>query len=88
MNRFARLCIPNAFQGNDVIGIVAAFTFQHEWKNYKWSSGILAKRMGLDTKEVYQDFADNVIDGIQPVPTGVWALGEVQAKGCGYIFAG
>lgn len=51
-------------------------------------SGILAKRMGLDTKEVYQDFADNVIDGIQPVPTGVWALGEVQAKGCGYIFAG
>ena len=44
--------------------------------------------MNLDADEVYQDFKNHIIDGIQIVPTGVWALGEVQAKGCGYIYAG
>ena len=51
-------------------------------------SGIFAKKMNLDADEVYQDFENHIIDGIQIVPTGVWALGEVQAKGCGYIYAG
>ena len=51
-------------------------------------SGIFAKKMNLDADEVYQDFKNHIIDGIQIVPTGVWALGEVQAKGCGYIYAG
>ena len=51
-------------------------------------SGVVAKRMNLKADEVFQDFKDHVIEGIQIVPTGVWALGEVQAKGCGYIFAG
>ena len=51
-------------------------------------SGVVAKRMNLNADEVFQDFKDHVIEGIQIVPTGVWALGEVQAKGCGYIFAG
>ena len=51
-------------------------------------SGIIAKRMNLDSYEVYNEFKDHIIEGIQTVPTGVWALGEVQAKGCGYIFAG
>ena len=44
--------------------------------------------MNLDSYEVYNEFKDHIIEGIQTVPTGVWALGEVQAKGCGYIFAG
>ena len=51
-------------------------------------SGIIAKRMKLDSEDVFKDFKDHIIEGIQIVPTGVWALGEVQAKGCGYIFAG
>lgn len=51
-------------------------------------SGIIAKRMNLDADEVFQDFKNHIIEGVQIVPTGVWALGEVQAKGCGYIFAG
>ena len=33
--------------------------------------------------------AQNAIyPGIQVVPSGVWALGRAQQKGCGYIFAG
>ena len=51
-------------------------------------SGIIAKRMDLDSEEVFQDFKNHIIEGIQIVPTGVWALGEVQSKGCGYIYAG
>jgi intracellular sulfur oxidation DsrE/DsrF family protein len=51
-------------------------------------SGIFAKRMDMNPEEVYEDFKNHLIDGVQMVPTGVWALGEVQAKGCGYIFAG
>ena len=51
-------------------------------------SGIIAKRMKLDPEDVFKDFKDHIVEGIQIVPTGVWALGEVQAKGCGYIFAG
>jgi intracellular sulfur oxidation DsrE/DsrF family protein len=51
-------------------------------------SGIIAKRKSLDSDKVFQDFKDHIIEGIQIVPTGVWALGEVQAKGCGYIYAG
>jgi len=51
-------------------------------------SGIIAKRKSLDPDKVFQDFKDHIIEGIQIVPTGVWALGEVQAKGCGYIYAG
>jgi len=29
-----------------------------------------------------------VLPDIQIVPSGVWALGRAQQKGCGYIFAG
>lgn len=51
-------------------------------------SGFIAKGMGLDATEVYNDFVSGVLPDIQIVPSGVWALGRAQAKGCGYIFAG
>ena len=51
-------------------------------------SGIIAKRMNLNADEVLEDFKNSIIEGVQIVPTGVWALGELQAKGCGYIYAG
>jgi len=31
---------------------------------------------------------NGVLPDIQIVPSGVWALGRAQEKGCGYIFAG
>lgn len=51
-------------------------------------SAAAAGMMKLDAKEVRADFMSGILPGIQPVPSGVWALGEAQEKGCGYIFAG
>lgn len=51
-------------------------------------SGAAAQKMGLDPKETYEEWSAAVLPGIQVVPSGVWALGEAQKRGCGYIFAG
>mgnify|MGYP000011319060 FL=1 len=51
-------------------------------------SGAVAQQMGLDPKEVYKEWIKAVLPGVQIVPSGVWALGEAQKRGCGYIFAG
>ncbi len=51
-------------------------------------SAVTAQMMKLDAAEVKKDFASGLLPGIQLVPSGVWALGRAQAKGCGYIFAG
>lgn len=52
-----------------------------------YSAGI-AEGMKKDAAEVKADWMKGVLPGIQPVPSGVWALGRAQEKGCGYIFAG
>ena len=41
-----------------------------------------------DAAEIRKDWVAGLLPGIQPVPSGVWALGRAQEKGCGYIFAG
>ena len=51
-------------------------------------SAAVAGQMGLDPKAVMQEWTDNMIPGIQPVPSGVWALGRAQEHRCAYIFAG
>lgn len=51
-------------------------------------SAMAAQAMKLDANEVYQEWIDGMLPGIQLVPSGVWALGRAQEKGCGYIFAG
>ena len=51
-------------------------------------SSVAAAKMGLDANEVYQEWVDAILPGIQLVPSGVWALGRAQEHGCGYIFAG
>ncbi|EAZ80115.1 hypothetical protein [Algoriphagus machipongonensis] len=51
-------------------------------------SGQIAGAMNLKMEDVYQEFKDGVLPGIQIVPSGVWALGRAQEHGCGYIFAG
>lgn len=51
-------------------------------------SGMAAEKMGMEKEEVYQEWKDAVLPGIQIVPSGVWALSRAQAKDCGYIFAG
>jgi intracellular sulfur oxidation DsrE/DsrF family protein len=51
-------------------------------------SAAVAQGMKIDAAEVRKDFVSGLLPGIQPVPSGVWALGRAQEKGCGYIFAG
>lgn len=51
-------------------------------------SNAVAEKMGLDPKEVYEDWISGVLPGVQVVPSGVWALGRAQEHGCGYIYAG
>jgi hypothetical protein len=51
-------------------------------------SAVAAQNMKLDPAEVKNDFLSGVLPGIQQVPSGVWALGRAQEKGCGYVFAG
>lgn len=50
-------------------------------------SGVVSQKMGLDPKKTYEEWTQAVLPGIQVVPSGVWALGRAQEKGCGYIFA-
>jgi hypothetical protein len=51
-------------------------------------SAAVAQSMNLKHEDVRNDFLKAILPGIQPVPSGVWALGRAQQKGCGYIFAG
>ena len=51
-------------------------------------SAAAAAKMGLKAEDVKKEWVDNVLPGIQIVPSGVWALGRAQEKQCGYIFAG
>jgi intracellular sulfur oxidation DsrE/DsrF family protein len=51
-------------------------------------SAVIAQGGGLKHEDVKKDFTDAILPGIQPVPSGVWALGRAQDHGCGYIFAG
>lgn len=51
-------------------------------------SNAVATKMSLDPTEVYNDWVSGILPNIQPVPSGVWALGRAQEHDCGYIYAG
>lgn len=51
-------------------------------------SAAVAQSMNKDAAEVKKDWVAGLLPNIQPVPSGVWALGRAQDKGCAYIFAG
>jgi intracellular sulfur oxidation DsrE/DsrF family protein len=51
-------------------------------------SAAVAAGMKKDAAEVKKDWLSGLLPGIQPVPSGVWALGRAQEKKCAYIFAG
>lgn len=48
----------------------------------------VADKLGMKADDVKNDWMTNLLPGIQPVPSGVWALGRAQEKGCAYVFAG
>ncbi len=51
-------------------------------------SAAVAQGMGLKAEDVKAEWEKGLLPGIQIVPSGVWALGRAQEKGCAYIFAG
>ncbi|WP_128546853.1 DsrE family protein [Larkinella soli] len=51
-------------------------------------SAAVAQGMNLKADDVKKDWMSGLIPGVQVVPSGVWALGRAQEKGCAYIFAG
>ncbi len=51
-------------------------------------SGVVAKSMNQNPEEVKKDWVAGLLPGVQVVPSGVWAVGRAQEKGCGYCYAG
>jgi intracellular sulfur oxidation DsrE/DsrF family protein len=51
-------------------------------------SAVAADMMKMDPAEVKKEWLAGVLPNIQVVPSGVWALGRAQEKGCTYCFAG
>lgn len=51
-------------------------------------SAVVAQGMKMDASEVMKDWMSGLIPGIQVVPSGVWAIGRAQERGCSYCFAG
>jgi intracellular sulfur oxidation DsrE/DsrF family protein len=51
-------------------------------------SAVAAMNMNMDAAAVKKDWDAGILPNIQPVPSGVWAVGRAQEKGCGYVFVG
>ncbi len=51
-------------------------------------SAVTGGMMKMDAAEVKKDWMNGLLPGVQPVPSGVWALGRAKEHGCAYIFAG
>ncbi|MFZ9386749.1 MAG: hypothetical protein ACO25B_02615 [Chitinophagaceae bacterium] len=51
-------------------------------------SAVVAGKMNMDAKDIKNEWVSGILPGIQPVPSGVWALGRAQEHKCAYIFAG
>jgi intracellular sulfur oxidation DsrE/DsrF family protein len=51
-------------------------------------SSATAETMKMDAAECKKEWTAGLLPGIQLVPSGVWALGRAQERGCAYIFAG
>jgi intracellular sulfur oxidation DsrE/DsrF family protein len=51
-------------------------------------TAVAAGNLKKDPAEVKKEWLGSLLPGIQVVPSGVWAVGRAQEKGCGYCFAG
>jgi hypothetical protein len=51
-------------------------------------SAAVADGMKKDAAEVKKEWVAGLLPGMHVVPSGVWAIGRAQERGCGYIFAG
>jgi hypothetical protein len=51
-------------------------------------TGIVAMQSGGNAADIKKEWLAGLIPGIQPVPSGVWAVGRAQEHGCAYCFVG
>ncbi|MCS3798405.1 twin-arginine translocation signal domain-containing protein [Niastella sp. OAS944] len=51
-------------------------------------SAVAADMMKMDAETVKKEWIAGILPNVQLVPSGVWALGRAQEKGCTYCFAG
>ncbi len=51
-------------------------------------SAAVASGMNLNAEDVHKEWVAGLLPDIQPVPSGVWAIGRAQEHGCKYCFAG
>ncbi len=51
-------------------------------------SAIMAEQMKMSPEEIKKDWINGLLPGIQPVPSGVWAIGRAQEHKCAYCYAG
>lgn len=48
----------------------------------------LAKQMKLKKEDVHKEFMDNLLPGIQLMPSGIWAIHRAQEVGCAFSYGG
>ena len=51
-------------------------------------SAVAAQGLNQDPAAIKKEWIDGLLTGVQPVPSGVWAVGRAQEHGCTYCFAG
>ena len=51
-------------------------------------SNAVAGMTNQKAEDVYNEWKQGVLPGVQIVPSGVWAIGRAKEHGCAYIFAG
>jgi len=51
-------------------------------------STVMAEQTKQDVGDVKKEWLAGLLPGVQPVPSGVWAVGRAQEHGCSYCFVG
>lgn len=51
-------------------------------------SAVTSGKMNQDPETVKKEWLAGLLPGVQPVPSGVWAVGRAQEHGCTYCFVG
>jgi intracellular sulfur oxidation DsrE/DsrF family protein len=57
-------------------------------KALQGNSEHIAEKQNLKAEDVHKDLLANILPDIHLVPSGIWALGRAQERGCAYSFAG
>lgn len=52
------------------------------------NSTVMAEKMGLAAADVKAEWMKGILPGVELMPSGVWAVGRAQEKGCAYCFVG